>query len=64
MGRNCISRHVQSAPAVRSFRLMADLSDSAKTVALSLDEFESNPTNRLRKSNQEAAAERYGSRPT
>ncbi len=40
MGRNCISRHVQSAPAVKGFRPYGRLVGQRKTVALSLDEFE------------------------
>ncbi len=40
MGRNCISRHVQSAPPVKGFRPFGRLGGQRKTVVLSLDEFE------------------------
>lgn len=40
MGRNCVSRHVQSAPAVKGFRPFGRLGGSRQNVILAVDEFE------------------------
>lgn len=65
MGRKCINRHVQSAPAVKGFRPYGRLVGQRKTVALSLDEFEAIRLLDYENLNQEAAAEKMQvSRPT
>lgn len=40
MGRNCIRRNVQSAPAVKGFRPFGRMEGQRKSVVLSLDEYE------------------------
>ncbi len=65
MGRNCISRHVQSAPAVKGFRPFGRLGGQRRTVVLSLDEFEAIRLLDYENLNQEsAAAQMQISRPT
>jgi len=65
MGRNCISRHVQSAPAVKGFRPFGRLGGKLKTMVLSLDEFEAIRLLDYENLNQEeAAVQMQVSRPT
>lgn len=65
MGRNCISRHVQSAPAVKGFRPFGRLGGQRKTVLLSLDEFEAiRLLDYQHLTQEEAAVQMQISRPT
>ncbi len=65
MGRNCISRHVQSAPPVKGFRPFGRLGGQRGTVVLSLDEYEAIRLLDYQNLNQEkAAAQMQVSRPT
>lgn len=40
MGRNCISRHVQSAPVIKGFRPFGRFGNRKQKIVLSLDEYE------------------------
>jgi uncharacterized protein len=65
MGRNCISRHVQAAPAVKGFRPFGRLGGQRRTVVLSLDEYEAIRLLDYEHLTQEEAAVRMQiSRPT
>ncbi len=65
MGRNCKSRYVQAAPAVKGFRPFGRLGGQRRTVVLSLDEYEAIRLMDYEHLTQEEAAVRMQiSRPT
>jgi predicted DNA-binding protein (UPF0251 family) len=56
MGRNCKSRHVQFAPAVKGFRPFGRMGGNRENVILSVDEFEAIRLLDYQHLNQEEAA--------
>lgn len=65
MGRNCISRHVQSTPPVKGFRPFGRLGGQRQTVVLSLDEYEAiRLLDYQHLTQEEAAVQMQISRPT
>jgi len=65
MGRNCISRYVQSTPPVKGFRPFGRLAGKRDTVILTLDEYEAiRLLDYEHHTQEEAAVQMRVSRPT